>query len=72
MIVLFRKEMLAEQKYHSKVLDGVCVSDRKETKREKVEEAGGRLRSWKGCMGSRPPNQEGRNLTDHTARQRLS
>lgn len=33
--------MLAEQKTHSRVLDGVCVSDRKETKREKMEEEGG-------------------------------
>ena len=34
--------MLAEQKYYSKVPDGVCVSDRKETKRGKMEEEGGR------------------------------
>lgn len=39
--------MLAEQKYHSKVLDGICVSDRKEMKREKMEEEGG------GIAGSR-------------------
>lgn len=39
--------MLAEQKYHSQVLDGVCVSDRKEMKREKMEEEGG------GTAGSR-------------------
>lgn len=33
--------MLAEQKYHSKVPDGICVSDRKETKVEKMEEEEG-------------------------------
>lgn len=46
--------MLAEQKYHSKVPDGICVSDRKETKREKMEEEGG------GAAGRREEARSGR------------
>ena len=45
--------MLAEQKYHSKVLDGICVSDRKDTKREKMEEEGG------GAAGRREEARSG-------------
>lgn len=71
--------MLAEQKYHSKVLDGICVSDRKEMKREKMEEEGGGTAGsreeggsgagrvvWAHCIHIKDP--EGRDLTDHTAR----
>lgn len=45
--------MLAEQKYYSEVLDGICVSDRKERKREKMEEEGG------GTAGSRAEGGSG-------------
>ena len=45
--------MLAEQKYHSKVPDGIGVSDRKETKREKMEEEGG------GAAGRREEARSG-------------
>ena len=45
--------MLAEQKYHSKVPDGICVSERKETKREKMEEEGG------GAAGRREEARSG-------------
>lgn len=53
--------MLAEQKYHSKVPDGICVSERKEIKREKMEEEGGgaagrreeaKIWRWKGYPAS--------------------
>lgn len=65
-MVLFRKVMLAEQKSHSRVLDGVCVSDRKETKRQEMEEEGGGCREegrgerkdseLEGLSGSSHPN----------------
>lgn len=75
--------MLAEQKYHSKELDGVCVSHRRETKREKMEEEGGETAGsregggsgagrvvWAHCIQIKDP--EGRDLTDHTGRQWLN
>lgn len=75
--------MLAEQKYHSKELDGVCVSDRRKMKREKMEEEGGaaagsreeggsgaRRVVWAHCIQIKDP--EGRDLTDHTGRQWLN
>lgn len=66
--------MLAEQKYHSKVLDGICVSDRKEMKREKMEEGGGTAGSREGrgsgagrvvwAHGIRIKDPEGRHLAE--------
>lgn len=68
--------MLAEQKSHSKVLDGVCVSHRKETKTEKMEEGGGTAGRREGaesgdgrvirahCIQIKDP--EGRDLTETT------
>lgn len=50
--------MLAEQKYHSKVLDGICVSDRKEMKREKMEEEGGGTAGSREEGGRRREDQE--------------
>lgn len=78
-MVLFRKEMLAEQKSHSRVLDGVCVSDRKEMKREKMggegrrQQRGGR-REREGLGAGRvvwahhiqTEDPEGRDLTEIT------